>query len=225
MKKTFLPILALLLASTACKKSSTTPTPPVVLEKYMSSTAGSTWLYRQVNNLTMVTTNYTLTSTNRDSTANSKVYHVFTNSNTGINEYYNVTGNDYFAFRTLAAVSNVKLDDLYLKDNSPVGTSWAQTINLTIPGIPLPVPITITYSIVEKGIARTVNGIAYTDVIRVSGSITSTLIPAANLVTDIQNYFARKYGFIETNNKFNLNYLGIVQNTDNKTILLSADIK
>ena len=224
MKKTFLPILALLLTATACKKSDSIPT--VVLAKYLSTSSGSTWNYRLLNNVTGSITNYVLASTNRDTTINGKAYHVFTNSNTGVNEYYLVSGNDYYAFRTLGlTLANAQLEDLYLKDNSPVGTSWAQTVNLTVPGVPLPVPVTVTYTIQEKGMSKTVNGIVYTDVIHISGVITSSLIPAASLTTDIQNYFARKYGFIETNNRLNLNFLGITQATDNKTILLSADIK
>ena len=224
MKMKYLAFLALLVTGIACKKSSST-TNPVILDKYLSISSGSTWNYRLDNNLTATTTNYVLASTSRDSTINGKAYHVFTNSNTNANEYYYTTGNDYFAFRTLGAVSNVQIEDLYLKDNSPVGTSWAQTINLTIPGVPIPVPVTITYTIVEKGIAKTVNAIAYTDVIHISGKITSALIPGPSLVTDIQNYFARKYGFVETNNKVNLNFMGFTQNVDNKTTLVSAVIK
>ena len=224
MKMKYLAFFILATAGLACKKTSTVPD-PVVLPKYLSISAGSTWNYRLVNNLTATSTDYVLASTNRDTSINGKAYHVFTNSNTGNNEYYFNTGNDYFTFRTLGALSNVQLEDLYLKDNSIVGTSWPQTVNLTIPGVPFPVPVTITYTIQETGISKTINGIAYTDVIHISGKITSTLLPPANLVTDIHNYFARKYGIIETNNILNLNFMGIIQNTNNKTILLSADIK
>lgn len=224
MKMKYLAFFFLLTAGMACNKTSSTPD-PVVLAKYLSISAGSTWNYRLINNLTATSTDYVLASTNRDTSINGKAYHVFTNSNTRNNEYYFNTGNDYFTFRTLGALSNVQLEDLYLKENSPVGTTWAETVNLTIPGIPVPVPVTITYTVLETGITRTVNGIVYTDVIHISGKITSTLLPPANLVTDLQNYFARKYGIIETNNILNLNFMGITQNTNNKTILLSADIK
>ena len=224
MKKAILPILSLILAGSACKKSSSTPDP--VLEKYMSITAASTWNYRLVNNVTAVTTNYTLSSTTRDSTINGRAYHVFSNSNTGAGEYYFISGNDYYTFRKLGiATSSTTMEDNYMKDNSPVGTSWPQTVNLSITGVPFPIPITVTYTITEKGSSRIVNGVTYTDVIHVSGNITSSLIPAANLTTDIQNYFARRYGMIETNNKLALNFMGVSQNVDNKTVLISADIK
>ena len=224
IKKTFFAFLALFFAVISCKKSETTT--PAVVYKYMSSTSGSTWQYSMTNNLTATTTNYTRTSTTRDSTINGRAYHVFTNSSTGGSEYYFTTGNDYYNFRTLGLnLGNATFEDNYLKDNSPAGTSWAQSLSLIVPGVPFPVPITVTYTIAEKGINRTVNSIAYTDVIHISGTITSSLIPAANLTTDINNYYARKVGMIETSNKFNLNFMGITQNTDNKTILLLSDIK
>ena len=224
MKKIFFAFLALFLVGISCKKSETAT--PAVVYKYMSSTSGSTWQYSMTNNLTATTTNYTRTSTTRDSTINGRAYHVFTNSSTGGSEYYFTTGNDYYNFRTLGInLGSSTFEDLYLKDNSPAGTSWAQNLSLVVPGVPFPVPITVTYTIAEKGVNRTVNSIAYTDVIHIVGAITSSLIPAANLTTDINNYYARKVGMIETSNKFNLNFMGITQNTDNKTLLLSSDIK
>lgn len=224
MKTLKLPIFALILASVACNKNTTTPD-PVVPDKYMSFSSGSSWNYRQLNNLTSVTTNYVVSSTTRDSIINGKTYHVFTNSNTGGNEYYYTTGNDYFTYRLLGALGNAAVEDNYLKDNAPVNFSWSQAYNISVPGVPFAVPVTVTYTIKETGISRTVNGIAYTDVIHSSGVITSALVPSASLVTDIQNYFARKYGMIETRNKLSLNFMGITQNVDNTNTLVSAVIK
>ena len=224
MKRAYYTILTLIISGSSCTKTSTT-SDTVVLDKYMSVSAGSTWNYRLVNNISATTTNYVLASTNRDSTVNGKAYHVFTNSNTGNNEYYFTNGNDYYAFRTLGVLSSVKVEDNYLKDNAPAGTNWSQSYNINVPGLPIAVPVTLTYTIQEKGISRTVNGVTYTDVIHVSGAISSSLVPSSGLVTDIQNYFARKYGFVETNNKVNLNFMGFTQNVDNKTTLVSAVIK
>ena len=224
MRNRYLAFFTLLLAISACKKSDTTVI--VVADKYMSITANSTWQMRVVDNVAVTTTNYTVTSTNRDSTVGSKAYHVFTNSNTGVNEYYFISGNDYYTFRTLGlTLGSATIETIYLKDASSVGTTWTQTQNLTVPGIPFPVPVTLTYKIEEKGISRTVNGVAYSNVIRVSLALSSSLVPPASLTTDIQSYYAPKFGLIENTNKVNLNYMGFVQNTDTKTILLSADIK
>jgi len=224
MRNRYLAFFTLLLAISACKKSDTTVV--VVADKYMSITANSTWQMRVVDNVAVTTTNYTVTSTNRDSTVGSKAYHVFTNSNTGVNEYYFISGNDYYTFRTLGlTLGSATIETIYLKDASSVGTTWTQTQNLTVPGIPFPVPVTLTYKVEEKGISRTVNGVAYSNVIRVSLALSSSLVPPASLTTDIQSYYAPKFGLIENTNKVNLNYMGFVQNTDTKTILLSADIK
>jgi len=224
MKKTYLALLALSTLGFACKKSSTVSL--VVTYPYMSLTSGSSWQYSLVNNISATTTNYSLTSTSRDSAINGRSYHVFINSTAGNSEYYLISGNDYYTFRTLGiALGNAQFENLYLKDNSSVGTTWTQTINLTVPGVPIPVPVTLTYTIMETGISRMVNSIAYTDVIHLKTAISSSLVPAASLTTNINNYYARKYGMIESTNILNLNYMGIVQNTDTKTILLSADIK
>ncbi|HMK04242.1 MAG TPA: hypothetical protein VK489_08625, partial [Ferruginibacter sp.] len=103
---------------------------PVTGETYMKLTAGSTWNYEVINNTTPSTTLYTLTSTNRDSTVTGRSYHVFTNSSTGGSEYYNITGNDYYTFQSLpAALGGSKAENLYLKDNVGVGTSWVQIYN------------------------------------------------------------------------------------------------
>ncbi len=224
MRNRYLAFFTLLLAVSACKKSD--PVVIVVADKYMSMTANSTWQMRVVDNVAVTTTNYTVTSTNRDSTIGSKAYHVFTNSNTGVNEYYFVSGNDYYTFRTLGlTLGSATIETIYLKDASAVGTTWTQSQNLTVPGIPFLIPVTLTYKVEEKGITRTVNGTTYNNVIRISLALSSTLVPAASLTTDIQSYYAPKFGLIENTNKVNLNYSGFVQNTDTKTTLLSADIK
>jgi hypothetical protein len=225
MKKTTFTFLALLLITGACKKSDTTTSPAPVLLKYMSLTAGSTWNYNQADNLASTSVNYTLSSTTRDTTINGNSYHIFINSNGGNSEYYFISGNNYYTFRTLGvALGGTAFENLYLKDNLSAGGNWAQTLSLTIPGVPVPVPVTVTYTIQETGISRTVNSIAYSDVIHVKTAISSSLVPSANLVTNIDSYYARKYGLIENTTIFSLNFMGIVQNTNTKTILLSANI-
>lgn len=224
MKKIYFALLALSALANGCKKSSS----GVVVEaaKYMSLTAASSWQYRTVNNITSSITNYSLTSTNRDSSINGKSYHVFINSTAGNSEYYLISGNDYYTFRTLGlALGNATFESLYLKDNLSVGQTWSQTLSLTVPGVPIAVPITVTYTIMNTGINRTVNAIAYTDVIHVKTAITSSLVPPTGLVTDINNYYARKYGMIESTNILSLNYSGFVQNNNTSTLLLSSDIK
>ncbi len=225
MKKSILGIILLLGTVLGCKKSSSEPAPAAI--PYMSITANSTWQYQQTS-VTPPTppVNYTLTSTSRDTTINGRNYHVFTNSNGNTSEYYNITGSDYYQYRDLpAALGSGKIEALYLKDNLALNGSWSQSLNITVSGINL--PITLTYTIIEKGAAKTVNGVNYTDVIGVKTAITvnNPLIPPTALVTDIKNYYARKFGLIQSETRININFSGVVQNTENQNKLLSADIK
>ena len=223
IKNLLFPVFLLFIVS--CKKSETTTnTPPQ--DKYLATSAGSTWNYHETgtSDTATINTDYTLTSTSRDSSINGKSYHIFSNS-TGGNQYLNITGNDYYEFDSLpAGLGTGVFERLYLKDNAVVGTSWTQNLSLTVPGSPIPVPITITYNIAEKGISRTVNGTTYTNVIHVGTSITSALIPAASLMTNINSYYAEKYGLIEDSNIIQLNFLGIVENISIETNLVSASV-
>jgi hypothetical protein len=230
MKKAIFAILGLFLLVTSCKKSSddgsgsgTTPTP------YMSITANSTWQYEQITNpssATPVSVTYTLTSTTKDSSIGGKQYHVFTNSSTNGSEYYNITGSDYYQYRDLpAALGNAKIDALYLKDNLALNSTWSQAVTVTVSGVP--VALNVTYTIIEKGGSKTVNGNAYTDVITVKTDITPTTpgIPASALTTDIKSYYARKVGLIQSDNKVVVNFAGFNQTSDTQLKLKSSDIK
>ncbi|MEO6404759.1 MAG: hypothetical protein ABIY51_16400 [Ferruginibacter sp.] len=190
----------------------------------MVYTAGSTWNYQQVNNTPPTGTSlYTVTSTSRDSTINSKTYHVFTNSNTGASEYYNNTGADYYTFQKLPdALGGEKVENLYLKDNAALNTTWIQTYNISFSGLPL--AVTTTNKIKETGITKTVNGINYTGVIHVETSISVAGIPASALTTDIQSYYAPRKGLIQNSNIVHLNYLGVVNDSNVQTNLMSATI-
>ncbi len=233
MKKAIFAILGLFYLVAGCKKSSddgsgggTTPSP------YMSVTANSTWQYEQTANPTgptPVTTNYTLTSTSRDSTIGGKQYHVFTNSSTNGSEYYNITGNDYYQFRDLpAAIGSAKIEALYLKDNVALNGTWSQTVNVAVAALGgLTVTVVVTNTILEKGGTKTVNGITYTDVITVKTDITpATLgIPASAITSDIKNYYSRKVGLIQSDSKVVVNFAGINQTNDTQVKLKSSDIK
>jgi hypothetical protein len=218
-------ISLLLLLSTAfsCKKNNDN-TPPDI---FMSFAPGLSWQYRVTDNTPGgTTTNYTLTSTSRDTLVGSRSYHVFTNSNGNTSEYYNNSGSEYYTYRGLggAVTGGTQLELLYLKSDAPVGTTWSQSFNLTVPNVPLPIPITVNYTIAEKGGSRVVNNVTYSNVTRVNSSISSSLIPATGLTSDIQNYLAPKYGSIESINKININFSGVVQNVDTRTFLVTSTI-
>ncbi len=206
----------------SCKKSSTPNNSQT--DNYLTTSAGSTWNYHEIDSSgsTPVNSDYTITSTNKDSLINGRSYHVY-NISSGGNQYLNVSGNDYYQFDSLpSALGTTTFERLYLKDNANVGTNWTQDLSVTVQGVP--VPVQLSYSIVEKGISRTINGKDYSDVIHVSTTISSSFIPAANLTTSIDSYYAKKYGLIESSTIISLNYLGFVQNVNVETKIVSANL-
>ena len=208
-----------LLLIISCKKNGTTNNPPP--DKYLTFSAGSTWNYHQTDSsgTTPANEDYTLTSTSRDSSINSRTYHIFSNSMGG-NQYFSSTSSDYYQFDSLpAGFGTTTFERFYLVDIAPVGFSWTQTLTVTLSGIP--VQVLLTYNIAEKGISRTVNGKIYTDVIHVTTSISSGLF---SLTSNINNYYAEKYGLIESKNIIQVNYMGFIQNINTETKLVSANI-
>lgn len=226
MKKAIFPILALFSMAISCKKGSSSSDATPAQAKYMSFTAASTWNYQLINNATASTSNYVVTSTNRDSTIGGKSYHVYVNSSSGASEYYNLTGSDYYTFRALGAgLGGSNVETIYLKDNVNTGTSWTQAVSITFAGIP--VTVNLTNTVTAKGITKTVNGVTYTDVIHVTTTMAVPgLPPGASISTDIQSFYARKYGMINNINKVTIIVPGFpTQTTDQVTNLTSADIK
>jgi hypothetical protein len=223
MKMPFVAFLALGSTLISCKKPQETPDPVPVATTYMSMTAGNSRTYETKDNTTTTTTTNTSTSTNRDSSIIGKNYHVFTNSNGAANDYYNLTGTDYYTYRSIsAALSTPPIEVIYLKD-AAANTSWSQTVNVPVTGLPTPVPVIFTNNITAKGLNKTVNGKAYTDVVQVTTTVAVTGLPPGSVTTDIQSYYAPKYGLIENKNKISLPLLTI--NIDQNTILKSSVIQ
>ncbi|MEO6489763.1 MAG: hypothetical protein ABIO04_07485 [Ferruginibacter sp.] len=224
MKKLLLGLLIYSLFIISCKNDNPDPSPGV--DKFMSVTAGSTWNYSYTdNNASANNYNYMLTSTDRDTSSAGKSYHVFSNSN-GPNEYYNITGSDYFTLQVFSlGTTDTTLTNLYLKDNVAAGTTWAQDYMIDIG---LPVNVTVTNKLEAKGINLTVGATAYTNVIHIITTITSStiaLIPGSSLTTDIHYYYAPKVGLIQNDSKIDVDVPGIItQHTDTKTTLTSATI-
>jgi len=227
MKKTaFWSAFFLVCFTVSCKKSDPTPTPTPTADKFMSLTAGSTWDFKVTNNpsTTPVVTNYTLTASSQDSTANSKVYKVFTSPGRP-NEYYNITGNDYYTYRALpASLGGGSIEVLYLKDNLATNGTWSQTTPISVSGFTL--TLTLNNKIAQKGISKTVNGITYNNVVDVETTLSVTGIPFAyTLTSDIHYYYAPKVGQIENKSKIDLTVTGFPPNNfDQKTELQSSNI-
>lgn len=207
----------------SCSKSDSND--PVVEDKYMSGSPGSTWNYQTTNNAgpTPVVTSYTVTSTNRDTTINSKSYHIF-NISTGGLQYYNISGNDYYQYDTLpAALSSVPIERLYLKDNIAANVQWPQTFLVVVQGFPL--QVTATNVIAAKDITRTVNNVVYNNVIQVNTTLSlNSPIPGLTFNTNISAYYAKKFGMIENTNIINVIFGTFTQSTNTTTKLMSANL-
>lgn len=222
MKTTF-PLLAVILVFAACQKNNSSPA--VSTDVYLNTSSGSSWSYLQTDlSNTNPPSSYTVTSTSNDTTINSRKYHVYSYSYGG-SEYLGVAGHDYYQYDSIPVSGGINIERLYLKDDASVGATWNQDFSLTIQGVPIPVPLTVSNKIVEKGITRTENGISYSNVIHVSTTLSSSLIPSSAFSSAIDSYYAPKYGLIENTSVIQLNYLGLVENVNVQTQLMSSSLK
>lgn len=210
---------------TACsKKENPNNNPPATTDSFININPGSTWTYHEDDSSTATakSTDYTITSTSSDSTIGTRSYHVY-NYSYGGSQYLNLSGNDYYQYTSVPGSNGTTVERKYLVDNMKQGVSWSETFTVTVSNIP--VPVTLTNTIAEKGISRTVNGVNYTNVIHVSTTLSSTAVPPTALTSSIDSYYAPNYGLIENSTLVSLNYMTFTQNANIKTKLISAVLK
>ena len=224
MRTIILLALPALFLFSSCKKEKSSPKDPKENANFINVVSGSSWVYEEINKsgAVPVQADYTLTSTNRDTTINNKSYHMYSFSYGG-SQYRNLSGKDYYEFGNLPGAGTKSFERLYLKSGASVGTTWSQSENLEVEG--LQIPIKLTNTIVSISLVKEVQGKSYEKVIHIKSTITSELIPAASLITDINSYYAPNYGLIENTSKLNLDYMGMVEKVDITTTLKSADLK
>ncbi|MEO5500599.1 MAG: hypothetical protein ABIR31_04070, partial [Ginsengibacter sp.] len=155
---------------------------------------------------------------------NNKSYHIYTFSYGG-SQYLSLSGHDYYQFDSIPGALGQIFERLYLKDNINANASWSQQIEVTIPGLPVTIPVDINNKIVEKGISRIINGITYNSVIHISSAISSSAIPSSSLTSDIHSYYAPGYGLISNTTLVHLDYAGLKQDVNIATTLNSAILK
>ena len=239
MKKLIAGALVLAILGTSCKKDDPVPAPGDT--KFLNTAPGTTWNYKTVDNQDLTETPYTLTSTNRDSVLNGRSYHVYTynDANGSSEEYYGISGNEYYQFSELAA-GLPPVEFKYLVDNVGNGTSWTQplTISQTQQGVTLTFNATLKYTIVDKGNSVTIGSKTYDNTIKVktdiiNPSVTSSLplpITVEPITQDVYAIYAPKYGLIKRNTRLKVDItiqLAGTQNViDNNTTteLISSNI-
>jgi len=224
MKTHALILFAATLIFTACNKNDSNPDSNTS-GSYINTNEGSTWTYHEDNSsgVTPTSSDYTVTSTSQDSTIKGRKYHVY-NYSYGGSQYLAVSGHDYYQYDSIPITGGINVERLYLKDNAAQGDTWSQNFDLTISNIPI--TLTAKNKIIEKGISRTVNGQNYTNVTHVSTALSSALI-TSGLTSNIDSYYAPNYGMIENTTVIHLDVplLGLTENVDVTTKLISADLK
>ena len=223
MKTYFILIVAVLFFSSCKKDDSSQNTPPNV--SYANTTIGSSWTYHQTDlSGTNSSLDYTVTSGSNDTTINSRKYHVYQYSYGG-SEYLAVDGHNYYQYDSIPITGGINIERLYLKDDVSAGDTWKQDFSITIPGFPIPIPLTVQNTMAEKGISMTVNGKSYSNVIHVTTTLSASGVPSSALSSAIDSYYAPDYGLIQNTTVIQLNYMGIVEDVNLKTELTSSDLK
>lgn len=220
MKQILIGALACSCFFAACKKSDKKSTAP---DQFMTVSPGSTWNYAFKDNANAAANyNYTVTSSNSDTSVNGRTYHKY-NVSTGGTEYYNISGHDYYTYAALPAqIGGNFIENHYLSDNVIAGTIWIQSYNITYMSVPITIQTTNT--VAGVGLSRTVEGHTYSNVIQVNTVITPPAIPGLSFSGSIINYYAPKVGSIENHTEIHINGLGTTQDVDTQTTLLNATI-
>ena len=207
--------LGIFLAGACKKKSEPGPT-----GDFQPMTSGSSWTYAVTGTSSG---SFTVTATDRDTSVNSRTFRVFTNT-AGPNKYYNKTGSDYPRFSRLAELNNQSVELLYLKDNLNKGQSWVEvkSANVPITGLgTVPVTARFTFTVTEKGISRTVNGTAFTDVLQITAvpefsAVVSSVPVTIPSTSNLQYFYARRVGLINSLTALEIPLASISSNTETR---------
>jgi hypothetical protein len=149
----FTAVIVAALCGAGCKKKTT-----AVATNYLPLKVGNKWTYRN----TPPGTNNTLTVTDKDTTINGRMYMVLSNT-AGPSNYWAKVGNDYYRYALTSQIPGQSgLEELYLKGEVALNTTWnaSQPVNITGFGM---VNIKQNYKITELGITKTVQGKVYND--------------------------------------------------------------
>lgn len=198
----------------SCKKKQENPTviPIGNSNSYQPSTVGSFWVYP------LDSTSFdqldTIQATTQDTVIEGSTYRVFVSQKGNKKSYFRKFEDKYYQYNFKMNVSNlsdslntllgnvksVKL--LYLKDNLKVGDTWYDEFSNNSFNFRL------VYTVVENGSTKTVNGVAYNDVVGIHAALFQTVflmgMPLNGLSyskvekSDFTSYYANNVGMIST---------------------------
>jgi len=183
MKKILnLVVVIFLLAS--CSEND--PQPIVTNADYFPNTPGSNWSYEGI-----FSTSITLTG--EKVKLDGKNY--FKIESTSSNPSYLAKGNgEYFLRGFVQGVADQNL--LVLKDNVQEGSTWSQHITIN------KLDNTFTYSIVEKAVSKTINGITYSDIIVVKMEQSIEYQHSELPLSEVKFHFAKGVGLVKLENEY-----------------------
>lgn len=191
-------ICGLTLAIFACKKeTSQEGTPKETLCGYAPYYKGSAFYYTQTS-INGDVTDYTLTATG-DSMIDGKKYQVLETDLDGSVSFQRCDNGVYTQVATDVSLQGYEADliiSTYLKDNVRAGSSWEDTLSVDTPlGY---AKLTLTYTVTEKNISKTVLVETFKNVIAVRMDAKATIMGfPVDLGTLATNYYAEGVGLIQ----------------------------
>ena len=193
MKRSYLSlclVAASLILFTKCKKDDNPLTPATT--NYSPLTTGSSWTYNYTQNGSTPVP-YTLTVTGNDTTINSKTYNVLISSDGSANKYLSKIDSNYYRFASYPTIGS--FEELYLKDNRDVNSTWTNMIPFNYSGFQL--TANLTYTVKEKGISSTFGGITYNDVVHIR--LDADLPSPLGSIGGGDFYYSKNIGLIYSN--------------------------
>jgi hypothetical protein len=220
MKKTLILTFLLGFFFVSCKKDDSNSTnsgsnsggAPI----FFSFNNGDSWNYR-TDSANVTLSQFTLTSTNRDTTAYSKSFHIFESNDgtTTTQEYYNISGNSYYQLATLTTLLPT-LQLKYLETTAAVNSFWDTTINTIIPiqTYNFNLSAKVRQTVEQTNASIVVNGTLYdsvykmkTEILNANASTQIQILPAPlpattinvpiSIIQNIHSYYAPRVGQIK----------------------------
>lgn len=174
-----------------------TPVPPPEMCSYSPYKTGSSFNYQYVSVAGNDTVLYTI-DVKRDTMLDGTRYSILTSGSA--EQYVTCTDGIYSLYEQAVVLPNYKTAAgvrRFLYDYKEPGATWFDTINIVNAGQQQ--TGLLQYTMLEKGITKTVLGKVYTDVISVRQDaallINGTVYPLNNIAT---YYYAKGVGYIET---------------------------
>lgn len=200
-------LMAVIVLATACKKKKTDEQSgwPDGTGDYAPYTPGSSFTYEVTGTLPPLTDSFTYRVT-KDTTIEGQPYKKLESdkpalAGTFFCNYRDGVRTEITYNTTVNGIGIPVIKQTVLKANEAVNAQWQELLNVTIPGIPIPIPITFTYKLIQKGFTKNVLGKDYTNCIqaRQTASIPANPLIPPTIPTSvtIENTFGSGQGLVQ----------------------------